>query len=282
MDRDALKAKAETLRRLHQGPDILVLPNAWDVASARLVEEAGYPAIATTSAGIAFALGYPDGEKISRDEMLDAVGRIAARMRVPVTADLEAGYGPEPADTAETISRAMACGVVGANIEDGTHREEQPLCSMNLAVARVHAAREVADAAGIAFVINARTDAYLAARLFGRPHDETCFEETVRRAQAYRAAGADCIFIPGLADGATIGRLVQAIGGLINILAGPGSPSVPELRALGVARVSVGGAVMRATLGLVRRAAAELRDTGTFGFADGMVSQAEMNRNLAE
>ncbi len=281
MDRDELRKKAETLRQLHHGPDILVLPNAWDIASARIVEEAGYAAIATTSAGVAFALGYPDGEKISRDEMLDAVSRIARRMRVPVTADLEAGYGPEPGDTEETIRRAIEGGVVGANIEDGTHRREQPLCSMNLAVARIHAARRAAEVAGIPFVINARTDSYLAARIFNQPQDAKCFEETVDRGRAYLEAGADCIFIPGLADPSTIGRLVAAIDGPINILAGPGSPSVPELKALGVARVSVGGAIMRATLGLVQRAAAELRSGGTFGFADGAVTQAEMNQKLA-
>ena len=280
MDRDQLRKKAETLRQLHHGPDILVLPNVWDIAGARIVEEAGYPAIATTSAGVAFALGYPDGEKISRDEMLDVVGRIARRVRVPVTADLEAGYGPEPADTAETIRRAMDGGVVGANIEDGTHRREQPLCSMNLAVARIHAARRAADTAGVPFVINARTDSYLAARIFNQPQDAKCFDDTVHRGRAYREAGADCIFIPGLADRDTIGRLVAAIGAPINILAGPGSPSVPELKALGVARVSVGGAIMRATLGLVQRAAAELRSGGTFGFADGAVTQADMNRKL--
>lgn len=281
MDRDTLRQKAETLRQLHHGPDILILPNAWDIASARIVEEAGYPAIATTSAGVAFALGYPDGERISRDEMIDVVGRIARRVRVPVTADLEAGYGPEPSDTEETIRRAIEAGVVGANIEDGTHRREQPLCSMNLAVARIHAARRAADAAGIPFVINARTDSYLAARIFNLPQDAKCFDETVHRGRAYLEAGADCIFVPGLADAATIGRLVTAIGAPINILAGPGSPSVPELKALGVKRVSIGGAIMRATLGLVQRAAAELKSGGTFGFADGAVTQGDMNQKLA-
>ena len=282
MDHSALRAKAETLRKLHQGPNILILPNAWDVASARIVEQAGYPAIATTSAGVAFALGYPDGEKISRDEMISACGRIAAKVRVPVTADLEAGYGPEPGDAAETIRRAIAAGIVGANIEDGTHRREQPLCSMNLAVARIHAVRQVADQAGIPFVINARTDSYLAARMFGLPVDQRCFDETVDRGRAYREAGADCIFIPGLADRDTIRRLVQAIGGPINILAGPETPPVPELQALGVARVSMGGTVMRATLGLVRRAAAELKAGGTYGFADGAVAHAEMNKTLEQ
>jgi 2-methylisocitrate lyase-like PEP mutase family enzyme len=282
MDGNALRPKAEAFRKLHLGPDILVLLNAWDVASARLIEGAGYKAIATTSAGIAFALGYPDGEKISRDEMLEAVGRIAAKVRVPVTADLEAGYGPDPADTGETIRRAIDCGIIGANIEDGTHRREQPLFSTNLAVARIHAARKAGDAAGVPFVINARTDAYLAARIFNQPQDETCFEETVQRGRAYREAGADCIFIPGLSDGDTIRRLVQAIGAPVNILAGPTTPPIPALKAMGVARVSIGGMLMLATLGLVRRAAAELAGAGTYGFAEGMVMHAEMNRILSD
>src|SRR5258708_16443699 len=136
MDHAGRRAKADTLRRLHHGPAILVLPNAWDVASARIVEEAGYPAIATTSAGVAFALGYPDGERISRDEMLEAVGRIASRVRVPVTAALEARYGPEPAATAQTIRPAIEAGVRGANIEDGTHRRGAPAPSVDAACRR--------------------------------------------------------------------------------------------------------------------------------------------------
>jgi 2-methylisocitrate lyase-like PEP mutase family enzyme len=281
MDSNALRPKADAFRQLHLDPDVLVLPNVWDVASARLVEMAGYKALATTSAGIAFALGYPDGEKISRDEMLEAVGRIAAKVRVPVTADLEAGYGPDPADTGETVRRAIDGGIIGANIEDGTHRREQPLFSTNLSVARIHAARKAGDAAGVPFVINARTDAYLAARIFNQPQDEACFEETVRRGRAYREAGADCIFIPGLANGDIIRRLVQAIDAPINILAGPTTPPIPELKAMGVARVSIGGMLMLATLGLVRRAAAELAGAGTYGFAEGMIMHAEMNRILS-
>jgi 2-methylisocitrate lyase-like PEP mutase family enzyme len=281
MDTAALRRKAEAFGKLHVGDDVLILPNAWDVASARLVEAAGYKAIATTSAGIAFALGYPDGEKIGRDEMLAAVARIAAKVRVPVTADLEAGYGPEPADTGETVRRAIDCGIIGANIEDGTHRREQPLSSTNLSVERIYAARKAGDAAGVPFVINARTDSYLAAQIFSLPQDEACFEETVRRGRAYREAGADCIFIPGVSDRDTIGRLVKAIGGPVNILAKPTTPSIPELKAMGVARVSVGGMMMLATLGLVRRAAAELAGPGTYGFAEGMVMHAEMNRLLS-
>lgn len=277
-----LRTKAEALRRLHHGPDILVLPNAWDVASARVIEAAGYPVIATTSAGIAWALGYSDGEVVSRDEMLSVCGRIAARVRAPVTADLEAGYGPKPEDTAETIRRAIAAGIVGANLEDGTHQREQPLYPLELAVARIRAARQAGEAAGVPFVINARTDSYLAARIFGRQPGAADFDETVRRGRAYREAGADCIFIPGLEDRDTIGRLVAAIGGPINIMAGPASPSVPELKALGVARVSVGSLVAAAAFGLVRRAAAELRTSGTYGFSAAMVPHPEMNKLLAE
>ncbi len=276
-----LRTKAETLRRLHQGPDVLVLPNAWDVPSARIVEAAGFPAIATTSAGVAWTLGYPDGEAISRDEMLEVCGRIARRVSVPVTADLEAGYGPIAEDTAETIRRALAAGIVGGNIEDGTHRREQPLFPLELSVARIRAARSAGNEKGVPFVINARTDAYLAARIFGKKPDSGDFDETVRRGRAYREAGADCIFIPGLADPDVIGRLIAAIGGPVNILAGPTHPSVPELKKLGVARVSIGGMLTAATFGLVRRAAEELRGSGTYGFSDGMIMHADMNKLLA-
>jgi 2-methylisocitrate lyase-like PEP mutase family enzyme len=282
MDTDTLRAKAEALRALHHAAEPLVLPNAWDVASARLIEAAGFPAIATTSSGIAFSQGYPDGETISRDEMLAICGRIAARVKVPVSADVEAGYGPTPEDTAATIRAALAAGIVGCNIEDGTHRREQPLYPFDLSVARVRAVRREGERAGVPFVINARTDGYLAAMIFGTPQDAGCFEETVRRGRAYREAGADCIFVPGLSDRDTIGRLVAAIGGPINILVGTKSPTVPELKALGVKRVSVGGMLMLSTLGLVRRAAAELRDNGSYGFSAGMAMHAEMNKMLAD
>jgi 2-methylisocitrate lyase-like PEP mutase family enzyme len=275
-----LRTKAETLRRLHHGPEPLVLPNAWDVASARVIEAAGFPVIATTSAAVAWAQGFPDGEAISRDEMLSVCARMAARVRVPVTADLEAGYGPKPEDAAETIRRAIAAGVAGANLEDGTHRREQPLYPLEISVARIRAARQAAEAAGIPFVLNARTDSYLAARIFGREPAASDFDETVRRGRAYREAGADCIFIPGLEDRDTIARLVKSLGGPINIMAGPRSPSVPELKALGVARISVGSLVAAAAFGFVRRAAAELLTSGTYGFSEGMIPHPEMNKLL--
>ncbi len=251
-----------------------MLPNVWDMASACLVEQAGFPALATTSSGIAFSLGLPDGEKIGRDTMLDVCGRIARRAKIPVSADLEAGYGPAPEDTEETVRRAIAAGLVGGNIEDGTHLRDEPLCPLDLAVARIRAARRAGDALGVPFVINARTDHYLA----GGGLTQAGFDETVRRGRAYREAGADCVFVPGLTDRDTIARLLPAIGAPLNILARPNAPSVPELKTLGVARLSVGGMLMLATLGLVRRAAAELSGAGTYSFAEGMVIHPDMNR----
>jgi predicted thioesterase len=155
------KQKAEGLRALHRGPRILVLPNAWDVASARLLEEAGFGAIATTSAGIAFTLGYPDGQRISREEMLAVVGRIAAAVKVPVTADVEAGYGDRPEDAARTARDVIEAGAVGMNLEDGTDDPQHPLSDLALQVERLAAVQEAARSAGVPVVLNARTDVYL-------------------------------------------------------------------------------------------------------------------------
>ncbi|HKA58595.1 MAG TPA: isocitrate lyase/phosphoenolpyruvate mutase family protein, partial [Gemmatimonadales bacterium] len=182
--------KAEILRRLHtQGP-MLVLPNAWDAGSARIFVEAGFPALATTSAGIAFSLGYPDGERISRDEMLAAVTRITHRIAVPITADMEAGYGLAPELVENTVLRVIDAGAVGMNLEDRI--EGKHLIDFQLAVERVSAARAAADAAGVPLVLNARTDAFEAPEL--RP--EKRLEEAVRRGNAFREAGADSVFVP--------------------------------------------------------------------------------------
>lgn len=270
------KAKAERLHALHLAPELLVLPNAWDCASAVLFERAGFPAIATTSAGIAFCRGYRDGEQIPRDEMLDEAARIAARVGVPVTADLEAGYGLRPEDVAETVRLAIEAGLVGCNIEDGTvDGGDAPLLDFELSVERIRAAREVADAANIPFVVNARTDGFLRIGASG-----AVLDEALRRANAYYEAGARSLFIPQVSDGQTIGRLAREIAGPINILAGPKTPSVAELEALGVARLSVGGGIARAAYTLTRIAAEELRDTGTYGFTEDTYSNAELNALL--
>jgi 2-methylisocitrate lyase-like PEP mutase family enzyme len=278
MDLTELQRKAELLRSLHGGPHILVLPNAWDAVSARIFEDAGFPAVATTSAGVAWALGYPDGERIGRDEMAKAVGRICRAVSVPVTADMEAGYGPAPTDIAATVRAVIAAGAVGLNLEDYHPDGVTGLWDIDAQVKRIRAARQAAESAGVRVVINARTDVYL----HGIGAESERFDHAVRRANAYREAGADCLFIPGVRDAAVIGALARAVNGPINILAGPGSPSIPELHKLGVARVSVGSGPMRAALTLLRRIAEDLRGPGDFNsFGQNILSHAEVNRLLS-
>ncbi len=276
MNIETQQSKAEAFRRMHRGGSILLLPNIWDVASARILEESGVEAIATSSAGVAFTLGYPDGQRISRSEMIAAVARIARAVKVPVTADLEAGYGDHPEDAARTASDVIAAGAVGMNIEDGTDDSSQPLIELALAVEKIRAVREEALRTGVPIVVNARTDVYLAE--VGPP--ERRYDETVRRLAAYRDAGADCLFAPGVRDVSTIDRLVKDLKWQVNILAGPGSPSVPELQKLGVARVSLGSGPMRATLGLLSRLAEELKTSGTYEAMNGAPTHAEVNRTM--
>jgi len=257
-----LSSQADTLRRLHVEGPMLVLPNAWDAGSARIFVEAGFAALATTSAGIAFSLGYPDGERISRDEMLAAVARITRRISVPITADMEAGYGQTPDAVAETARRVIDAGAVGMNLED--RMEEKPLIEFSLAVERVRAARRAADSTGVRLVLNARTDAFEAPEL---PRDKR-LGEAVRRGNAFREAGADSVFVPFVGDRDTIEQLVQQIHAPVNILGTPNAPTLKELAALGVRRVTFGSAPMRATLGLVRRMARERKEKGTYGTLD--------------
>jgi 2-methylisocitrate lyase-like PEP mutase family enzyme len=276
MSLEKQRVKAQAFRRMHAGARILVLPNVWDVASARVIEEAGFGAIATTSAGIAFTLGYPDGQKISSQEMLAAVTRIAGAVKVPVTADAEAGYGDRPEDAMRTARGVIEAGAVGMNLEDGTDDPEHPLVELPLQLEKIAAVREAAQSAGVPLVLNARTDVYLLQ--VGPP--EHRYEAALRRLAAFCEAGADCLFVPGVRDVETIGRLVSDLKHPVNILAGPGSPSVPELEKLGVARVSLGSGPMRATLGLVQRMAEELKSTGTYRALEGAPSHGDVNRML--
>jgi 2-methylisocitrate lyase-like PEP mutase family enzyme len=270
--------KANALRQLHEGPSILVLPNAWDVASARLIEDAGFPAIATTSAGVAWAQGYLDGERISRKEMAEVVRRVARAVGVPVTADMEAGYGPGPDAVAETVRAVIAAGAVGLNLEDWLHGTPGRLRDLEVQVECVRAARQAGVSAGVPVVINARTDVYL--EQVGAPEER--FEHAVRRANAYRDAGADCLFVPGVRDAATIDALVRAIRGPVNILAGADTPSVPELERMGVRRVSMGSGPMRATLTCLRGLTEELRERGTYAsFTGRTLSHAQVNQLLS-
>jgi len=269
--------KAQELRKLHHGPRPLVLPNVWDVASARVVEELGYPAVATSSAGVAFALGYPDGQRVSRDAMLEVVARIARSVRVPVTADMEAGYGATVEDMAETAKALVAAGAVGLNLEDVTGDTESSQVETELQVRKIREIREVSAKLGVPLVINARTDIYL----MPIGPEATRFERTVERLRAYRDAGADCLFAPGLSDRGTIEKLLKAVAAPLNILASAACPDLTELEKIGVARVSVGSGMMRATLGLVRRIGKELMEGGTYSaLFEGAVPFAEVNRLL--
>lgn len=265
-------AKAEAFKALHDGPDPLVLVNASDAATARIVVEAGYPAVATSSAGVAWLMGYADGENIPREEMLWMVRRIAERVDVPVTADMEAGYGIEPEAVADTVRATVEAGAVGMNIEDGAVGAPGPLLDFDLAVARIAAGRKAADALGVPAVLNARCDVFLR----GGKGPEA-LAEAIRRSNAYREAGADCLFVPFARDAETIGALVEGIDGPVNVLASAVSPPVPELKRLGVARISIGGLLSLAFATLARRAAGELADTGTYGFAEGVILHPEMN-----
>jgi 2-methylisocitrate lyase-like PEP mutase family enzyme len=270
-------AKAKAFRKLHDGSRILILPNAWDVASARLLEVAGFSAIATTSAGVNWSLGYPDGEVIGLPTMLEAVRRIAERISVPVTADMVSGFGPKPQDAAETVHGIIAAGAVGLNLEDSTGDPQNPLVDISLHVEKVQAAREAATTAGVPVVINARTDVFLAA--VGAP--DTRLDHAIRRANAYREAGADCLFVPGVQDTATISHLAQSIAGPLNVLARAGIPSIPELAALGVARLSLGSGPMLAALGRLRRIAGEVLGPGTFAaMTEDAIPYAELNALL--
>ena len=265
--------QAERFRALHTGPRMLVLPNAWDAVSARLIEEGGFPAIATSSAGVAWALGYADGERISRGEMLAVVRRIASSVRVPVTADMEAGYGPTPEATAETARGVIAAGAIGLNLEDAT--DEGSLLDLTLQVERVRAVREAGAAARVPLVVNARTDAFEVKHW--SPAER--FTAAVRRANAYRAAGADCLFVPHVSDADTIERLAREIAGPLNVIAGPPAPPLDQLESLGVRRASLGPRIVQATLGLIRRIAVELRERGTYeALADLVIPFGEIQR----
>jgi 2-methylisocitrate lyase-like PEP mutase family enzyme len=259
---------------LHDRRKILVLPNAWDVASARIFEDAGFPAIGTSSAGIAFALGYPDGQKISRGEMLAVVHRIAAAVRIPVTADMEAGYGDKPEDAGLTAQEVLAAGAVGMNLEDAIHDQPDSLVDLNLQKEKIRAVAEITSRAGISFVLNARTDVFLA----GIGPSETRLARCIERLNAYRDAGAQCLFAPGVKDKETIAQLASSVRGPLNILAVAGTPPVAELEKLGVARMSVGSGPMRAALGLTARIARQLREEGAFSsMTDGAISYADAN-----
>jgi 2-methylisocitrate lyase-like PEP mutase family enzyme len=259
MTKERQKQLADAFRTMHRGP-LLLIPNAWDAMSARQFEAGGFPAIATTSGGVAWALGHADGEKAPWREVVAATERIVRTVRVPVTADIEAGYGETPADVGKSIAEIIRTGAVGFNLEDGTPRPDMPVRPIGDAVARIRAARQAATQAGIPAVINARIDLYLknVGDAAGR------FDETVARAKAYLAAGADCIYPFGAIDMGTVQRLAKAIPGPINIVARAGTPPVAELQKIGVARVTIASGATLAVMSLIKTIAEGLRNNGTF------------------
>ncbi|MFD8893414.1 isocitrate lyase/phosphoenolpyruvate mutase family protein [Streptomyces sp. NPDC059566] len=265
----ATAAKATAFAALHTPTAPLALANAWDVASARIVEATGAPAVATTSAGVAWSLGSPDGDALARDRALDLVARVVSAVSVPVTADIEGGFGADPAAVGETVTGVIAAGAVGINIEDG-HRDPAEQ------IERLAAARAAADAAGVPLYINARVDTYL--RGFGA--SATRLDDTLARASAYLRAGATGIFVPGVLDPGTVAELAKGIDAPLNVLLGPDAPTVAALGALGVSRVSLGSWVAEAAYALVRRAAEELITDGTYGALAHSLPYSELNSLL--
>ncbi len=252
------RAKAEALRDLHVPGDPLLLLNAWDAASAVVIARAGAPAIASSSAAAANALGYADGQQLTREQMLGAVAAITDAVDLPVTADMEAGYGDEPEAAAATARGVVEVGAVGLNMEDLSDGDED-LLPIERFAAKIAAVRAVGDETGIPLVLNARTDVFL-----GQVGDPgTRLEHAVERGRAYLAAGADCIFVPGVIDPGVITALVQGIDGPVSVLAVPGSPPLTELKALGVARISTGSGPYRAALSLAQKMAGEAYGAGT-------------------
>ena len=273
MSAETQVARARRFRALHQEERVLVLPNAWDVISARVFEDAGFPAVGTTSFGIARAHGLKDGQNAARDCSLETVRRVAAALAVPLTADLEAGYGDSAREVEQAGRAFIEAGAVGFNIEDGQASPSEPLTTASQHCERIAALRQACGATGVPAFINARTDVFWLQ--VGPP--QARLESALRRAEAYLEAGADGIFIPGLSDAAVIRDAVGAIEAPLNVLAGPRTPPVAVLRELGVKRLSLGSGPMRATLGRLRTIAAELQGAGTYRFLDDALAYEAAN-----
>ncbi|HMD78678.1 MAG TPA: isocitrate lyase/phosphoenolpyruvate mutase family protein [Nitrososphaerales archaeon] len=265
--------KAEDFRALHDRKRILVLPNAWDVPSARLFEDEGFPAVATSSAGLMVSLGYPDGEEIGIEELASAVGRIAKALTVPLSADVVAGFGTMPSQVSTSVARVIASGAVGVNLEDFVH-QTKALISVEEQLSRLRALKNLQRTTGIPFVINARTDAFR----FAPGEQDARLEEAIRRGVAYRDAGADCVYPMGLVDAGSIAAYVQALDFPINVMVRKGLPPVSELQRLGVARVSFGPSASYAAMGLLRRASREVLEKGTYEtLTEGAITFDELN-----
>ncbi len=266
------KTKAKQFKDLHIAEGIFVMPNAWNAGSAYMLEQAGFVAMGTTSAGIAFSLGLPDyASVLSRDTAFEETTRIVDAIDLPVSVDAENGYGHEPEIVAETIQLVGESGAVGASIEDYSSDPAMGLYGREQSVERIKAARMAADKLNFDFTLTARAECFLV----GHPNP---FEESVVRANLYREAGADCLYVPGVKDPETIAALARQIDGPLNVVMGlSGAPlAVTELEDLGVKRISIGGSLARATFGVIRRAAQEILDKGSFDYAAQQVPDAEL------
>jgi 2-methylisocitrate lyase-like PEP mutase family enzyme len=278
-ERAKASGRAAAFRALHDARNGFVMPNVWDAGSAVMLAEAGFSAIATTSAGVAFSLGRGDhglakgATAVSKAEMFDRIRQITAAVAIPVNGDLEDGYGKRPEEVADTIRLAIDSGLAGGNIEDYA---DGVLYDEGLAAERIAAARAAIDAAGTPFVLTARTDG----QLLGT---KAPFADAIRRGNRYREAGADCLFIPGVNDLDRIATLVREVHGPLNVVMGLGTTTltVSALRGLGVARMSVGGSIARGALGYIRNAARELLDRGTLTYAEVQIPQGELNEIFA-
>jgi 2-methylisocitrate lyase-like PEP mutase family enzyme len=268
----AQRVKAQSLRALHD-TGVLILPNAWDAGSAVVIEQAGAKVIATTSGGIAWSVGRPDGQRLTRAEMTEHVRRIVTAVDIPVTADVEGGYGPGQEDVEATVAAVIAVGAVGLNIED-SQAPGGPLFDVAAQARRLRAARSAAGLAGLPeLLINARTDVFL----FGVGAPEGRLEDVLARSSAYAEAGADSLFVPGLADLDVLTSLVKASALPVNVMAGPGGPAIAEFESAGVRRVSVGTAISQAAYSVAQRAATELLTKGTYTELEGALDFGRLN-----
>jgi 2-methylisocitrate lyase-like PEP mutase family enzyme len=254
---------------LHAGDSPLLIPNPWDVGTARLLESLGFAALATTSSGFAGTLGRRDGS-VTRDEALAHAEAIVAGVEVPVSADLENGFADDPSEVADTIRLAVATGLAGGSIEDYTGDADEPIYELGQAVERVAAAAEAAHAGDAHFVLTARAENHLR----GRPD----LDDTIARLQAYQAAGADVLYAPALSSTEDIARVAREVDRPLNVLVLPGGPTVAELAAAGASRISVGGAFSYVAVAAVAEAARELQEQGTLGFMDQVVAGAKLAR----
>ncbi len=265
--------RAEDFRALHRKDRILVLPNAWDAASARVFENAGFPAVATSSAGMMVSLGYPDGEVIDRNEFVKAVSRIAKLLTLPLSVDVVAGFGETPDEVVATVRDVIKAGAVGVNIEDFIHAEKR-LFPVEMQIEKVKAVKRLGESMKVPIVINARTDAL---RYLGGD-DNAKLKEAIRRASAYRDAGADCVYPMGLVDPTLISTFVKAVRFPTNVMVRKGLPPVKDLERLGVARISFGPSASYAAMGLLKRISREVLENGTYdSLLDGSISYDELN-----